>query len=159
MIQKKTDVQARNNIVIDAPVEKIYEMITDISLLPKINPGVLSAIGKMNEVGSSRHCTIDNRGKEGKMEERCIALMPNQKTVWSLEKDTIGFTKMMRDITFTFTLKSINVASTSVTNETAYTPRNLFARLMNSLMMKGMISKTQQKILLNLKSLAESNSL
>lgn len=147
--------QARNEIIINQPVEKIYQMITDISQLHKINPGVIKAEGKMDEVGAKRHCTIDNRGKEGKMEEKCLELVPYERTVWQLEKDNVGFTKMMDNIRFYFHLKANGPNSTFVANETHYAPRHFIAALMNSIMMRKMVGKTQQTILTNLKQRAE----
>lgn len=149
--------QARNQTVINAPVEKIWSTITDISLLHKINPGVIKATGTMNTPGATRTCEIDNRGRRGTMTERMIEFVPEKKTVWSIESDTMGMSKMLKDTRFVFNLEKIDERRTRVVNETYYRPANIVVRIMNGLMMKRMISKAQEQILTNLRSLTENS--
>jgi uncharacterized membrane protein len=40
--------QAKNEAVINAPVESLWAVITDINSLPKINPGAIKASGRMD---------------------------------------------------------------------------------------------------------------
>lgn len=73
------NLQAKNEAIINAPVAKIWEIITDINLLHKVNPGVIKATGSMNELNATRTCQINNRGKTGNMTERLIEMEPNKK--------------------------------------------------------------------------------
>jgi len=148
--------QAKNEIIINASVGKIWSIITDINLLHKVNPGVLSATGKMDKQGETRTCEIENKGKKGIMTEKLVELVPEKRTVWSLENDTLGMTKMLKEVQFVFHIEKNDDKTTRVTNETYYRPGNIIAAIMNGLMMKKMISKTQQQILVNLKKLAEN---
>ncbi len=147
--------QARNEAIINAPVAKVWSVITDISLLPKVNPGVLSAKGRMDRQGETRTCEFNNRGRKGTMTERLIELVPNKKTVWTIESDTMGMSKMLNDPRFCFYLEIIDDNKTKVINESYYQPANLMAKIMNGLVMKRKMRQIQEQILSNIKSLAE----
>ena len=149
--------QAKNEAIINAPIGAIWSIITDITLLPSINPGVVKASGNMDQLQHTRTCEIDNKGRKGTTTERLVELVPEKKTVWSLENDTLGMTKMLKDTRFCFTLEKLGDSSTKVTSETYYDPANVVARIMNSLMMKKTISRAQEKILGNIRSLTENH--
>jgi uncharacterized protein YndB with AHSA1/START domain len=147
--------QARNEAIIEVPVERLWAVITDINALPKVNPGVIKASGRMDLQGETRTCEIDNRGRKGTMVEKLIELVPQKKTVWTIENDTMGMSKMLADTRFVFELEKLDDNRTKVINETYYRPANLMARVFNGLMMKRMISRAQEQILANLRTLTE----
>lgn len=147
--------QARNEAIINAPISKIWTVITDINLLQKINPGVIKATGRMDTQGETRTCEFNNKGKKGTMTERLIELVPEKKTVWAIETDTMGMSKMLRGTRFCFILEKLDDSKTRVINESYYTPANLFVSMMNKLMMKKKMRQIQGQILNNIKSLSE----
>jgi hypothetical protein len=147
--------QARNEAIINAPVSKIWAIITDINLLPKINPGVLSASGRMDRQGETRTCEFNNRGRKGTMTEKLIELEPEKKTVWTIESDTMGMSKMLKDPRFCFYLEKLSDNETKIINESYYQPANLMAKIMNGLMMKKKMRQIQEQILSNIKTLTE----
>ncbi|HMW38492.1 MAG: SRPBCC family protein [Saprospiraceae bacterium] len=148
--------QARNEAIIHAPASRIWAIITDISVLHKVNPGVIHASGRMDRLGDVRTCQIDNNGRKGTMTEKLIEFIPEKKTVWTIESDTMGMRNMLKNTQFVFNLEKLEDNKTKVINETYYQPANLMAKIMNGLMMKKMISKAQEQILLNIKSLTEN---
>jgi Polyketide cyclase / dehydrase and lipid transport len=147
--------QARNEAIINAPVSKIWVIITDINLLPKINPGILSASGRMDRQGETRTCEFNNRGRKGTMTEKLIELEPEKKTVWTIESDTMGMSKMLKDTRFCFYLEKLSDNKTKIINESYYQPANLMAKIMNGLMMKKKMRQIQEQILSNIKTLTE----
>lgn len=147
--------QARNEVVINAPIGTIWSIITDINVLHKVNPGIISAKGSMNLQGATRTCEFNNNGRQGTMTERLIELVPEQKTVWTIEQDTMGMVKMLRDTRFCFYLEKINEQKTKLINESYYQPANLIVTIMNALMMKRKMRHIQGQILSNVKTLAE----
>jgi hypothetical protein len=149
--------QAKNEAIIDAPIATVWSIITDITLLPKINPGVVKASGIMDRLQSTRTCEINNKGRKGTTTERLVELVPERKTAWSLENDTLGMSRMLKDVRFAFLLEKLSDSRTRVVNETYYDPANVIATIMNGLMMKKMISRTQEQILQNIRSLAENH--
>ncbi len=148
--------QAHNEAVINAPVSSVWTIITDINLLQKVNPGVIKATGRMDKQGETRTCEMENRGKKGTMTEKLIELVPEKKTVWAIESDTMGMAKMLKDPRFCFYLEKIDEKTTKIINESYYEPANLMVRIMNALMMKKKMGQIQSQILSNIKSLAEN---
>lgn len=148
--------QARNEAIINAPVSSIWAIITDINILHKINPGVIKASGRMDKQGETRTCEIDNKGRKGTMTEKLIELVPEKKTVWTIESDTMGMSKMLKDPRFCFYLEKLDDNKTKIVNESYYEPTTFMARIMNALIMKKMMCKIQGQILSNIKSIAEN---
>ena len=128
--------QAHNEAVINASISSVWAIITDINLLQKVNPGVIKATGRMDKQGETRTCEMNNRGKKGTMTEKLIELVPETKTVWAIESDTMGMAKMLKDPRFCFYLEKIDDNKTKIINESYYEPANLMVRIMNVLMMK-----------------------
>ena len=147
--------QARNEAIVNAPVQRIWTMITDINLLPQINPGIIKATGRMDKQGEGRTCEFNNKGKIATMTERLIEFVPEQKTVWTIEKDSMGMSKMLKETRFCLYLEKLSDNQTKVINESYYQPANLMAKLMNFFVMKKKMGQIQEQILTNLKSLAE----
>ena len=149
------NLQARNEGVINAPVSAVWSVITDIQLLPKIAPGVVSASGTMDQLNAVRTCEINRQGRKGTINERLVEFVPGSKAVWTVESDTMGMSKMMKDTRFSFRLERIGDAQTRVISETYYRPAGLMAKIMNGLMFKKMFVKAQEEIFNNVKTIAE----
>ncbi len=149
--------QSRNEAIINAPVSSIWAIITDINVLHKINPGVIKASGRMDKQGETRTCEMDNKGRKGTMTEKLIELVPEKKTVWAIESDTMGMSKMLKDPRFCFYLEKLDDNKTKIVNESYYEPATFIAKIMNAMMMKKMMGKIQGQILSNIKSIAEKN--
>lgn len=147
--------QARNEAIINAPIGSIWAIITDINVLPKVNPGVIKATGRMDKQGETRTCEMNNNGRKGTMTEKLIELVPEKKTVWAIESDTMGMAKMLKDPRFCFYLEKLDENKTKIVNESYYEPANLMVRIMNVLMMKKKMGQIQGQILSNIKSIAE----
>ncbi|MFN8279742.1 MAG: SRPBCC family protein [Saprospiraceae bacterium] len=147
--------QAKNEAIIHAPASRIWAIITDINLLHKVNPGVIQASGRMDRLGEVRTCQIVNNGRKGTMTEKLIEFIPEKKTVWTIESDSMGMGQMLKNTQFVFNLEELEDNKTKVISETYYQPANIIAKIMNGLIMKKMILKAQEQILMNLKSLTE----
>ena len=147
--------QAKNEAVINAPIGSVWAIITDINLLQKVNPGVLKATGRMDRQGETRTCEMNNRGKIGTMTERLVELIPEKKTVWAIESDTMGMSKMLKDARFCFYLEKLDDNKTKIVNESYYESANIIVKIMNAVMMKRKMGQIQAQILSNIKSMAE----
>ena len=147
--------QVKNETVINAPINSIWAIITDINLLSKVNPGVVKATGRMDKEGETRTVEININGKNGTFSEKLIELVLEKKTVWTIENDTMGMSKMLKDNRFVFNLEKLDDNKTRVTNETYYQPANFIAKIMSALMIKNSFSKMQEQMLTNIKTLTE----
>jgi uncharacterized membrane protein len=148
--------QARNETIINAPVKKVWALITDIGVLPKVNPGVITATGAMDKQGATRTCEMSNNGRKGTMTERLAELVHEKKTVWVIESDSMGMARMLKDPRFCFYLEKIDESKTRLINESYYQPGSLMMKIMNVLMMKRKMGQIQDQILSNIKRLAEN---
>jgi len=148
--------QARSQAVVNAPISSVWAIITDITLLPRINPGVIKATGTMNESNAVRTCEVENKGRKGIIIEKLVEFVPGKRMVWRVESDTMGMSKMLLDTQFSLLLETVTDSSTKVTAETHYSPRTFLAGIMNGLVMKKMFARAQEKILQNLWTLAQT---
>ena len=147
--------QARNEAILNALIGRVWAIITDINLLQKVNPGVLKVTGRMARQGETRTCEMNNRGKIGTMTERLVELIPEKKTVWAIESDTMGMSKMLKDARFCFYLEKLDDNKTKIVNESYYESANIIVKIMNAVMMKRKMGQIQAQILSNIKSMAE----
>ncbi len=147
--------QARNEAVIHAPIGRVWTIITDINLLPKINPGVITAKGRMDVQGETRTCEMQNGKRSGTMTEKLVELVPEKKTVWVIQNDSMGMARMLKDPKFCFYLEKIDDTHTKIINESYYDPANFMIGIMNKLMMKKKMSTIQDQILKNITAIAE----
>jgi len=147
--------QVRNEAVINAPINNIWAVITDINLLTKLNPGAVKATGRMDKQGETRTVEININDRKGTFTEKLIELIPEKKTVWTIENDTMGMGKMLKDTRFVTDLEKLDDNKTKVTSETYYQAVNIIGRIMGALMVKPMFGKMQEQILTNIKILTE----
>lgn len=147
--------QAHNEAIINAPISSVWTIITDINMLKKVNPGVITATGRMDKQGETRTCEIQNGGRKGTMTEKLVELVPEKKTVWVIESDSMGMAKMLKDPRFCFYLEKVSDNKTKIINESYYKPANFMVSIMNAIMMKRKMGHIQQQILNNIKTLAE----
>jgi len=148
--------QARNETIINAPLKRVWALITDINVLPKVNPGVITATGTMDKQGATRTCEMSNNGRKGTMTERLAELVHEKKTVWVIENDSMGMGKMLKDPRFCFYLEKVDDTKTRLINESYYQPATIMMKIMNVVMMKRKMGQIQEQILSNIKKLAEN---
>ena len=109
----------------------------------------------MDKEGETRTVEININGKNGTFTEKLIELMPEKKTVWTIENDTMSMSKMLKDNHFVCNLEKLEDNKTKVTNETYYQPANLIAKIMSALMIRRTFGKMQEQMLTNIKTLTE----
>lgn len=148
--------QGQDDIIINAPKEKIWKALTDTSVLHKWMSLVKHTDGKEECLNAVRSCDVEMNGKKGKVREKCVMFEPQNKIGWEMEYDTFGFGKMFNNYGFSFELESINTNSTRVINKGFYDPKNFFVVLMNILMMKRKSSQIRKTVLNGIKQFVES---
>ena len=153
--------QGENEILINAPADKVWEILRNSSLMPEW----LSMVRSLNitsenksEVGEVRECKVMFGKKPGEIVERCIEFIPQQKISYVVDKDSFGFTRMFSDYGFSYLLEERTNDKTLCRMRLYYVPKGLFNKIMNSLMMKRKFSETRQKILSGLKSYIEQSA-
>jgi len=155
LLSMKGKFQGQDEIIILASKEEIWSVLIDTPALYEWMPIVKHSDGTKECLNAVRSCDVDFEGRKGKVHERCVLFEENKRIGWGMEYDTLGFSKMFNDYGFSFDLEEINPMATKVINKGYSTPKNIFASLMNLLMMKKKASQIRKTALQGLKKLAE----
>jgi len=87
--------QARSEAVLNASVSRVWAIVTDITLLPRINPGVIKASGAINEPNAARTCEVENKGRKAIITEKLVEFVPGKRMVWRVESDTVMLNRLI----------------------------------------------------------------
>lgn len=146
--------QGADEILIDAPTRRIFAILEDAKRLPEWT-SVISTTGARETLGAVRECEVDLDGTRGSVVERCIESIPPRRIAWAMEQDTFGFSRLVSDFGFSFTLEAADDGATRVRNETYYRSRGLLSAAMNALVMRRKFRGVRRQWLANLKRLSE----
>jgi len=143
---------------VDAPAARIWEMLVDSpNYLPRIWPMVKAVTiesGSQERVGAVRRCEVELDGKAGWTVERCVESTPQRRLAHSIECDSFGFSRFLRDFWFAFALEPTAGDRTIVRVETHYEPRNLAGRIMSAVAIRRRFRGIRETALANLRRLA-----
>lgn len=158
MVAGASKLQGRNEIVIDAGADRIWEILEDSrSHLPHVLPIVNNVeIDGKEYLGAVRRCDVNLAGRDGHTVERCIESVPNGRLSHAIEDDSFGFSRALSDFWFSFVLEPEGPHKTRVRIETHFEPHGLKGRVMSTLMMKRKFRHVREAALSNLKRLAEA---
>jgi len=146
--------QGSDEVVVHAPVERIWALLEDGRRLPEWMPIVKSTTGEVEVLDAERTCEVEFQGKRGSVTERCVEHDPYVRIAWRLVDDSLGFGRLLDDFGFSFTLEPLADSSTRVRNDTYYRPRSLFARFLSMLVMRRKFRGIRLVALTNLRRLS-----
>lgn len=141
--------------MVHAPPERIWAILEDSTRLSEWAPMVKRTTGKREVLGAVRECEVEFDGKPGRVVEKCVECDPFRKIGWRMTEDSFGFSRMLDDLGFDFVLEPVGAQETRVVNTSYYRPKGLLARLMGVLMMRPKFRKLRERVLANVKRLAE----
>ncbi|MGW4339506.1 SRPBCC family protein [Rhodococcus koreensis] len=152
--------QGSNEQLVDAPSARLWSILEDSSVLPRWVPIVetVTSHAQREGPGTVRRCNVEMAGTRGYLVERCVEAIAERKLSHAVEDDSLGFTKMFADYSFTLTLEPQGSGSTLARCETFYNPRGVLSRVMNALVMRRKFGGVRRRILLGLKQFAEQDS-
>jgi Polyketide cyclase / dehydrase and lipid transport len=108
--------QSKQSVIINAPVEKVWEFNQDLSRIaayhPRVNKVDLISGKQFREAGVAYQCHLSD-GKNTCI-EKDIEIVPMEKIVTVFLSDTMGLTKLLPDYIVESTLKKIDDKSTKV---------------------------------------------
>jgi len=108
--------QSKQSVVINAPIEKVWEYNQDLSKIadyhPRVNKVDLISGKQFREVGVSYQCHLSD-GKNTCI-EKDVEIIPMEKIVTVLPYDTMGLTKLLPDYIVESTLKKLDTNKTLV---------------------------------------------
>lgn len=151
--------QSRQEVIINAPVEKVWEFNMDLSTIaeyhPRVNKVDLLSGKQFREAGVSYQCHL----KDGKNTcvEKDIEIVPLQKLVTVFPEDTMGLSKLLPDYVVESTLSRIGDSVTKVEMTHYYSSSTLKVWLLNFIIRRKIARETQDT-LNAMKKAIESNS-
>ena len=125
--------QSKQSVIINAPIEKVWEYNQDLSKIadyhPRVNKVDLISGKQFREVGVAYQCHL----KDGKNSciEKDIEIIPMEKIVTIFPFDTMGLTKLLPDYVVESTLKKIDDNTTKVEISHFYSNSKLKVRFLN----------------------------
>jgi uncharacterized protein YndB with AHSA1/START domain len=151
-------VQGRDEIVINTAPDRIWSILQDSQRLPDWMPAVKSTNGHREMIGTERKCEVNFEGRDGHVVERCVVYEEPHRIGWQLLEDSLGFSKMLKHFTFDFVLEPLEPEKTRIVHTSYFEPRNWFARMMIALMIRKKFRSLRQRVLANIKRLAEAGN-
>jgi len=129
----RANFQSKQTVIINAPIEKVWEYNQDLSKIadyhPRVNKVDLISDRQFREVGISYRCHLTD-GKNTCV-EKDIEIIPMEKIVTVFTSDTMGLTKLLPDYVVESTLNKINDTTTQVEISHFYSSSKLKVRLIN----------------------------
>jgi hypothetical protein len=148
--------RSKQEVVINAPLETVWEFGMDITRIPAFHPRVVKGellSGKARrEPGVSYRCHL--AGGKHTCVEKDIEIIPMQKIVTVLPEDTFGISKILPDYVVETTVHRIGQSSTKMEISHYYSTRTLKAKLLN-LVARRKIARDAQATLNGIKAAIE----
>lgn len=144
----------KNEITINAPIEKIWGLLTDLEMLDKYDPTVKRATLISTEktgIGAKRKVNMLD-GKNW-FDEKIIVYKPNEDLTYQLTDCTFP----MKDLKHSYSFEKIG-NQTKVKQVMEYTVKfGLFGKLLDTLMIRKQSDSGIKKFFSGLKNYAENN--
>lgn len=144
----KPPFRSKREVIINAPLETVWEFNMDITKIPTFHPRVVKVellSGKARrEPGVAYKCHL-SRGKHSCV-ERDIEIVPLQKLVTVLPEDTFGITKILSDYVVETTLHRVGQSSTKIEISHYYSTPTLKAKLLNLVARRKIARETQDTL-------------
>lgn len=152
------ELQITETIEINQTAEAVFAIIDNTSHLENWAPAVQkvvewSATGE--QIGAVRRCEAALGGKTGTMVEKVIAREEGRSLTYGVIEESFGMTKILKNYGFKLSLQPEGAKKTTAKIETFYTPANIFARVLNRIMMKRQFRKVVRQLLQGLKEYTE----
>ena len=144
-----------NEITINAPIEKIWEALSNIENLDKFDPTVKKSTAltaKKNGIGAKRK--VDMKDGKNWFEDRVIEFQPNQILTYQLINCSFPVTGLKHSYSFERIETCVKVKQIM-----QYRVKfGLFGKILDALMIRKQTEKGIKKFFEGLKSYAEGNS-
>jgi hypothetical protein len=149
--------QGRDDRIIAATAAAVWNIIEDTAPLPGWVPMVTHVdvvSGQREHVGATRTCQVRTMGRRGQVTERCAELVPQRWAFYTVEHDSLGFSRLVDDFSFSIAVEAHDDTTTTVALASYYRPRGLTGRLAN-LLLRRQLRRTRRRMLTGLARLAE----
>lgn len=140
--------QSKQEVIIDAPLEKVWEFNMDLSKIPEYHPRVdkvdLFSGKQFRAAGVSYQCHFNN-GKDTCV-EKDIEIVPLQRLVTVFSQDTMGLTKLLPDYVVESSLSKVADNATRVQMSHFYSSSRPVVWLLNHFIRRTIARETQNTL-------------
>ncbi len=140
----KPKFQSEQEVIINAPLEKVWEFNQDLSKIaeyhPRVNKVDLISDKQFREAGVAYQCHLSD-GKNTCI-EKDIEIVPKEKVVTVFLSDTMGLTKLLPDYVVESTLKKVDDYKTKVKISHYYSSSKLKVWLLNFIIKRKVARET-----------------
>jgi hypothetical protein len=141
----KPPFRSKQEVIINAPLEAVWEFGMDITRIPAFHPRVVKVellSGKARrEPGASYRCHLS--GRKHTCVEKDVEIVPMQKIVTVLPEDTFGISKILPDYMVETTVHRRGQSSTKMEISHYYSTPTLKAKLLNLIARRKIARDTQ----------------
>ena len=146
-------------IVVDAPLKRVWEVANDITLIPQYHPEVdkvdLIAGEAKRSLGTKYQCNILEGRRAGSCVEEVVAYEPERMLVTRMVSDTWGIDRILTDFSVVSTVTRRSEASTFLKFQAFYEPAGLKNRLLNALFLRRALRRRSLAVMNGIKRIAE----
>lgn len=150
--------QSSVRVRINAPWERVWEILDDITLIPQYHPEVrevdLVSSQKKRAAGVKYQCHI-TEGRKGNCVEEVVEYIPHQKFSTAMPEDSWGISKMFSDFIVDTTITPHAESTTILQFDSYYNPIGLWNSILNLLILRRAFKKKSMSVMEGIKRLAE----
>ena len=156
-------VQGQDEVIVDAPVETLWPLISDSKRLLDWGPPVrgIEVMGPPDQpegLGSYRRVDAEFNGQHGHFIERRIEHVEGKKMAVHIEKENFGIFRMITDVGSSPEIESVGPYKTRVIFSFFHRPKGIVGHIMNRLVILRQQRRNRLAALASLKEYAEKNS-
>jgi len=140
--------QSKQSVIINAPLEKVWEFSQDLSRIadyhPRVNKVDLISGKQFRGAGVAYQCHLSD-GKNTCI-EKDIEIVPMEKIVTVLSSDTMGLTKLLPDYVVETTFKKLDDKTTKVELSHFYSSSKWKVWLLNFIVKRNVARETMDTL-------------
>jgi uncharacterized protein YndB with AHSA1/START domain len=154
-------IQGCDEITVEAPVERVWPLIADSTLLPDWGPPVkgvtlFGPAGQAEGLGSRRRVDAEFDGRRGHFIERRIQHIEGQKIAFVIEEETFGLFRVMTETGSSIEIRPNGPNQTRVIWTFFHNAKGLMGHIMNRLVVLRQQRRNRLAALTALKRHAET---
>ena len=146
-------------IVVDAPLKRVWEVANDITLIPQYHPEVdkvdLIAGQAKRSLGTKYQCNILEGRRAGSCVEEVVAYEHERMVATEMVSDTWGIDRMLSDFRVVSTVSRHTETSTILKFQAFYKPVGLKNRLLNALFLRRALRRRSLAVMNGIKRIVE----
>lgn len=155
--------QWRTAVVINAPKDRVWSIVDDVTLIPRYHPEVtkidLLSQQRTRSVGMRYQCVVSHGARKGSCVEEVTEYVPGERMTTAFPEDTWGISKMLDEFSVETIVSSTPDGQTQLVLNAHYRPLGWRIRLANATFLRYAMARRAQRTLEGIKQLAESDNL